>query len=221
MINPPSIRWLLAEIVLKLSPHLSFVCKVKKEGTILYRNNGDIMCALSHSLAKNKNHDCFSNITGMLNNLLHEQAKGFIQKYKGHHQTLSEISLDSIVASTNPELWKFLTQLMQSKRLRQHKSLSYSSHDVHTVCTLYCLCVLLFTTNPQCCVPIHLPLTDLILCHGGTTELVTVLNRFGAAASADTHSRFLQDLSADRKAMLEHNLSWSTILAPMHSALFL
>ena len=37
--------------------------------------------------------------------------------------------------------------------------------------------------------------------------MVTVLNRFGAVASADTHSRFLQDLSADSKAMLEHNLS--------------
>ena len=207
VINPPSIRWVLAQIVLKLSPHLSFVCKVKREGTILYRNNGDIMCALSHSLAENKSHNCFSNTTSMVNNLLHEQSNSFTQQYKGHYQTLSEMSLDNIIASTNPELWKFLTQLTQSKRQRQRRSLSFSSHDVHTVRTLYCLCVLLFTTNPQCCVPIHLPLTDLILCHGGTTELVTVLNRFGAVASADTHSRFLQDLSADRKAMLDHNLS--------------
>ena len=207
VINPPSIRWVLAQIVLKLSPHLSFVCKVKREGTILYRNNGDIMCALSHSLAENKSHNCFSNTTSMVNNLLHEQSNSFTQQYKGHHQTLSEMSLDNIIASTNPELWKFLTQLTQSKRQRQRRSLSFSSHDVHTVRTLYCLCVLLFTTNPQCCVPIHLPLTDLILCHGGTTELVTVLNRFGAVASVDTHSRFLQDLSADRKAMLDHNLS--------------
>ena len=78
---------------------------------------------------------------------------------------------------------------------------------MHTVRTVYALCVLLFTTNPQCCVPVHLPLTDLILCHGGTTELVTVLNRFGAVASADTHSRFLQNLSADRKVLLDRNLS--------------
>ena len=45
------------------------------------------------------------------------------------------------------------------------------------------------------------------LCHGGTTELVTVLNRFGVVASADTHGRFLQDLSADRKVMLHCNLT--------------
>ena len=112
-----------------------------------------------------------------------------------------EMSLDNIVASIHPVLWKFLSQLTQSKRQQQHRSLS---HDVSTV---YALCVLLFTINPQCSVPLHLPLTDLILCHGGTTELVTVLNRFGAVASADTHSRFLQDLSADRKVMLDRNLT--------------
>ena len=51
--NLPSIRWVLAQIVIKLAPHVSFVSKVKREGTILYRN-GDIMCALSRSLAENK-----------------------------------------------------------------------------------------------------------------------------------------------------------------------
>ena len=96
---------------------------------------------------------------------------------------------------------EYLSQLTQSKRQQQHRSLS---HDERTV---YALCVLLFTINPQCCVPLHLPLTDLILCHGGTTELVTVLNRFGAVASENTHSGFLQALSADRKVMLDCNLT--------------
>jgi len=77
--NLPSIRRVLAQIVIKLAPHVSFVCKVKREGTILYRSNGDIMHALSHSLAENKNHDCFTNVTNVLNNLLHEQAKGFLK----------------------------------------------------------------------------------------------------------------------------------------------
>ena len=43
--------------------------KVKRESTILYRSNGDIMHALSHSLAENKNHDCLTNVTDVLNNL--------------------------------------------------------------------------------------------------------------------------------------------------------
>jgi len=43
--------------------------------------------------------------------------------------------------------------------------------------------------------------------NGPYPELVTILNRFGAVASADTHSRFLQDLSADRKVMLDCNLT--------------
>ena len=100
--NLPSIRWVLAQIVIKLAPHVSFVCKVKREGTILYRSNGDIMHALSHSLAENKNHDCFTNVTNVLNNLLHEQAKGFLKRYKGHPETSSEMSLDNDVASIHP-----------------------------------------------------------------------------------------------------------------------
>ena len=82
--NLPSICWVLAQIVIKLAPHVSFVSKVKREGTILYWNNGDIMHALSHSLAENKNHDCLTNVTDVLNNLLHEQTKGFLKRYKGH-----------------------------------------------------------------------------------------------------------------------------------------
>ena len=66
---------------------------MKREGTILYRNNGDIMHALSHSLAENKNHDCLTNVTDVLNNLLHEQAKGFLKRYKGHPE--AEMSLEN------------------------------------------------------------------------------------------------------------------------------
>jgi len=128
----PSIRWVLAQTVIKLAPHVSLVCKVKREGTILYRSNGDIMHALSHSLAENKNHDCFTNVTNVLNSLLHEQAKGFLKRYKGHPETLSKMSLDNIVASIHPV---FLSQLTQSKRQWQHRSLSHES-----VQCMLCVC---------------------------------------------------------------------------------
>jgi len=49
----------------------------------------------------------------VLNNLLHKQAKGFLKRYKGHPETLSEMFLDNIVASIHPV---FLSQLTQSKR---------------------------------------------------------------------------------------------------------
>jgi len=143
------------------------------------------MHALSHSLAENKNHDCLTNVTDVLNNLLHEQAKGFLKRYKGHPETLSEMSLDNIVASIHPVLWKFLSQLTQSKRQLRHKSLS---HDERTV---YALCVLLFIINPRCYVPLHLPLTDLILCHGGTTELVYCSEQiWGSSISGHTQQIF-------------------------------
>ena len=72
--NEPTIR-LLKSNCHKLAPHVSFVCKVKREGTILYRSNGDIMHALSYSLAENKNHDWFTNVTNVLNNLCTNKRK--------------------------------------------------------------------------------------------------------------------------------------------------
>ncbi len=46
----------------------------------------------------------------------------------------------------------------------------------------------------KCCYPLHLSLTDLVRCQGGTKELVTILNRFGATACNNTHLRFLKKL---------------------------
>ena len=53
----------------------------------------------------------------------------------------------------------------------------------------YCMCTLLFCTNNQCCMPIHLLLTDVVKANGGSSELIKVLNSLGAIASEDTHSR--------------------------------
>ena len=47
----------------------------------------------------------------------------------------------------------------------------------------------MFNTNTQCSLPFHTLLTEAILCHGGSLELVRVFNRVGAAASIDTNSR--------------------------------
>ena len=47
----------------------------------------------------------------------------------------------------------------------------------------------MFCTNTQCSMPFHMLVTEATLCHGGTLELVKILNRIGAAASIDTNQR--------------------------------
>ena len=43
-------RWILSNLTISLGHHLSRACKIRKHGTILYRNNDDILLALSKAL---------------------------------------------------------------------------------------------------------------------------------------------------------------------------
>ena len=53
---------------------------------------------------------------------------------------------------------------------------------------LFILSTVLFCTSTQCSV-LQTLLTEATLCHGGTQELVKILNRIGAATSIDTSQR--------------------------------
>lgn len=88
----------------------------------------------------------------------------------------------------DPNLLHFvqlLTQSVRSKRRRLFQSESEVS-NTKLIRQLFLICSLLFTTNDQCSMPQHTILTEAILCHGGSLELVTIFNRVGAAASLDT-----------------------------------
>ncbi len=51
------------------------------------------------------------------------------------------------------------------------------------------MCVLLFNANHACSAPLHVLLTETILCHGGDQVLVQIMNGIGAVASLDTSNR--------------------------------
>ena len=49
------------------------------------------------------------------------------------------------------------------------------------------VCVILFCTTGGCCsVPLHTLLTDYTEACGGSSELITALNRLGAVAPSET-----------------------------------
>ncbi len=54
---------------------------------------------------------------------------------------------------------------------------------------VYLLCTVLFCANSQCSMLFHTLLTEAILCHGGSKELVKILNRVEAVASLETSHR--------------------------------
>ena len=54
---------------------------------------------------------------------------------------------------------------------------------------LYCLSTLFFCKNSQYNMPLQYLLSDAVLCLGGSTERLKILNRIGAVSSLDTHDR--------------------------------
>ena len=51
----------------------------------------------------------------------------------------------------------------------------------------------------HCSVPLHTPLTDNTEHSGGSSELITILNRLGAMASSETLDRHIVRVSAQHK----------------------
>ena len=50
----------------------------------------------------------------------------------------------------------------------------------------YIVCLMIFVTYSECNSPFHTVLSDVIESCGGSTELITMLNRFGICSSVDT-----------------------------------
>ena len=51
-------RRILSNLVVCLQHHLSYTCKVRKHGTLLYRSNGDLLVSLSHLVYKSRHARC-------------------------------------------------------------------------------------------------------------------------------------------------------------------
>jgi len=57
----------------------------------------------------------------------------------------------------------------------------------------------MFCINPRCNFPFHVPLTDAIVTHGGTLELVHLFNCVGAVASVEVHERLMKSVVKARE----------------------
>lgn len=60
--------------------------------------------------------------------------------------------------------------------------------------------------------PLHVLLTEAILCHGGSHELVRIMNRLGAAACIDTANRLSTQVVRERISRgIQHDLCPHTL----------
>jgi len=222
-------RWLLGKIARKLSPHLAFSCSCRKIGTVLYRSGGDLIYSLSLALSNvqqlSKDLENKTTENSMLKAQLQEKTNTqvVIRQAACHlnkiiHKDISRLTsmtsvwkapmevLDTSIAKVretiDPMLWEFITTLTQTVRgcrgIKNPSEIGVQSVR-KPIRQLYCLSVVMFCINPRCNVPFHLQLTDTILIHGGTLELVQIFNHIGAVASLETHEDLLKAVAKARK----------------------
>jgi len=116
---------------------------------------------------------------------------------------VSEVTLQNMKQNVDPILWDFITTLTQTARARRgirNETVEISPRtQAKSIRQLYCLAVVMFCINPRCNFPFHVPLTDAIVTHGGTLELVHLFNRVGAVASVEAHERLMKSVVKARE----------------------
>ena len=206
----PSTLWFISRLHHYLGEDIVMECKHKRIGTMIYHKNCDLSSALSHALGQQKTankHEPDSTtivntvehnvptkqdieiVALYLNTKLHEQSRKLVQEFR-EPENYTKMSISNILKNTDPILIQFLKQLtcIVNERRKKHIT-TEEGMDIRTIRQFYALCVLLFNTNTICSAPMHVLLTEIILCHKGSLELVKIMNRIGAVASLDTCNR--------------------------------
>ena len=211
----PSTRWLLSQLYAYFEGSIEVQCRQKRYGTLVYHKHCDLIQALTTALGKNNSqqsatnsaacdsyaHTCNSpsieeqttNVALFLNKKLHARARLLTDSFNESPESIATTDFAEALSSTDPHLMSFLTTLTQSvwqsKRNLFADTGSLSSISPRSCRLFYALSVLQFCTNSTCCVPLHALLAETVMCHGGTLELVHILNRLGAVASVETVNR--------------------------------
>ena len=209
-------RWLLSNLIVYLQHHLSYACRIKKHGTLLYRSNGDLLTALSIALYKGKlkkDVTAHANATmevhpthhaDKINALIHKQIQKFLTANLTTTYRFDQIEVDVLVSEIDPQLWSFMKSITRSISERRGydvkaNKMHTSPYHIHKILCLFCLCGLMFCTDDHCSIPLHTLVTDTIDRWGGSTELIRILNRLRVCASADTLARFIQHKVEERQ----------------------
>ncbi|SMN01636.1 hypothetical protein SPONN_2736 [uncultured Candidatus Thioglobus sp.] len=203
----PSTRWFICRLNHYFGDSIVFECRHRYIGTVVFHKNCDLLTALSTALGQQRSAErrahCsldvqINNVTSHFHGKLHEQAKRFTCEYKSPEK-YTTMDFSALIQNTDQELLKFISQLTESKKKRK----LFDSQEEQPISSkairhFYALCVLLFNTNSACCAPLHVLLTEAIICHGGNTELVKILNRVGAVACMDTCNRLTTKVVTQR-----------------------
>lgn len=179
-------------------------CDVKALSTALGRRTATTTdSATAHPIENSKTNmsleEQIKNVSSDLNKRVHEQAKRVLTHYKDKPNRHKSFNLRSYIEMLDPVLINFIKLLTQTIRSKRQLFVTDTNHTKH-MRQLFLLSSILFCTNTQCSMPLHTLVTEATLCHGGTQELVKILNRLGVGSSLDTNQRLATQVVHSRIA---------------------
>ena len=224
MPEPPELkmvnsRWISCEIISKYQHHVTYSCKVRKHGTLVYRPTSDLIALLSEALWKlkqvhsepvrteghqdttpastNSSTELIDTCSiGDFNKLVHGQIDSYLSTHDNALQDYDEFNIDGHISNVDPQLWSAIHCITRSKsEIRgTSKAIDPTSQAFHVkkVRRFFLLCAIMFNTDDRSSMPMHTLLTDIVESQGGSSVLVQILNRLGVCSSADTLARFIQ-----------------------------
>ena len=197
----------------RLRHHLSYTCRIKKHGTLLYRSNGDLLTTISNVLYKSTSErGVNASVSGCtcgsepqpalvledINSRLHQQIQRFLAADLKAPYPAHAINIASLVSDIDPHLWTFIRSITRSISERKGYYTAKTNqpdtpqYHVKQVRCLFCLCAIMFCVDDRCSIPFHTMITDTIESCGGSSQLIRILNRLDVCSSADTLARTIQ-----------------------------
>ena len=180
-------RWLLGQLSLHLKHHMAYTCRVKKHGTMLYRQ-GKELDALSHTLYALKvanDQPDHVKVCTELNSRIRTQANA-------SKLTAGLLHIECQIQSMDPVLWNVICTMTQSVRERKQQPWPPVNNDTKNVRGLFILHQIMYCLDSTCSGPFHSLLADFIDSYSGSSELITAFNRLGVCVSIDTLQRDIQ-----------------------------
>lgn len=183
-------RWLLSRLSSTLEHHLSYTCRVRKHGIILFRQGRELdalsnaLFALSRPQEVEPNHK-------MAGTDVNNRIQALI-KSNDFMIDPSLLDVDKLIENIDPIIWEMICTLTQSLHERGRKNNTGLAGNVKKVRHLFILAQIIFCVNSQCSLPFHILNADIVDCYSGSSELLRIFNRLGVCASSDTLSRHIQ-----------------------------
>ena len=133
-------------------------------------------------------------VCDLVNGRVHNSIDKILQQDKKHPVDLSTINFEQEIANTDPTVWQMLRLLTRTReeRKKPSKSLLQEAPSIlRSQCLFYIMCIMYFTIDNGCNIPLHTCLTEVVYSHGGTIKLVWVMNMI---SSEDTHACYIDDI---------------------------